>query len=73
MIKRIFDFLMSIFLIFLFSPLMILIMLLIKFFEDFEIFFIQKGQEKNGKKINVYKFQTIKNLRKNKNANFKTW
>ena len=66
MIKRIFDFLMSIFLIFLFFPIILLIMLLIKFFEDFEIFFIQKRSGKNGKKINVYKFQTIKNLRKNK-------
>jgi len=64
-IKKIFDLLMSIFFISLFSPLMILIMLLIKLFEDFDIFFIQKRSGKNGKSINVYKFQTIKNIRNN--------
>ena len=50
---------------------MILIMLLIKFFEDFEIFFIQKGQEKMAKK-SMSQISNDQNLRKT-NANFKTW
>lgn len=66
MIKRIFDLLLSVILIFLFSPLMIITMLLIKFCEDFNIFFIQERAGKHGKKIYVYKFQTIKHLNKKK-------
>ena len=57
MIKRIFDFLMSIFLIFLFSPLMILIMLSIKFTEDFEVFFVQERSEKTEEKSMFINFK----------------
>lgn len=59
MIKRFFDFFISIFLILLFSPLMILVIIFIKVFEDFDVFFIQKRAGKNGQEIFVYKFQTI--------------
>ncbi len=41
---------------------MIFIFILIKFFEDFDVFFIQERAGKNGKAIFVYKFQTIKNV-----------
>ena len=65
-IKRIFDLLTSFIFILIFSPLMIFIMISIKFTEDFGVFFVQERSGKNGRKINVYKFQTIKNLSKNK-------
>lgn len=62
MTKRIFDISISTFLILIFFPIMILIILLIKLFEDFDVFFIQKRAGKSGKAIFVYKFQTIKNV-----------
>ena len=53
MTKRIFDILISTFLILIFFPIMILIIVLIKLFEDFDVFFIQKRAGKNGTQWNA--------------------
>ena len=66
MIKRFLDIILSLVLIILLSPLMIVISISIIILEDFGVFFVQERAGIKGKKIYVYKFQTIKNINKNK-------
>ena len=56
-IKRIFDLLTSFIFILIFSPLMIFIMLSIKFTEDFGVFFVQERSGKNGRKLMFINFK----------------
>ena len=60
-LKQLFDFLTAIFLLFLVSPLFILIALLLKITSPREpVFFMQMRVGKGGKKFNMYKFRTLK-------------
>lgn len=58
--KRIFDFCISIFLIFLFLPLLILICLWILWSDGRPIFFISKRMKTSTKSFEIFKFRTMK-------------
>jgi exopolysaccharide biosynthesis polyprenyl glycosylphosphotransferase len=57
--KRIFDIVFSIFLIFLFSPIIVIAAILIKLTSKGPIFYIQKRPGRFGKIIKIYKFRTM--------------
>ncbi len=57
--KRIFDIVFSIFLIFLFSPIIVFTAILIKLTSKGPIFYIQKRPGRFGKIIKIYKFRTM--------------
>jgi lipopolysaccharide/colanic/teichoic acid biosynthesis glycosyltransferase len=57
--KRIFDIVFSIFLIFLFSPIIVITAILIKLTSKGPIFYIQKRPGRFGKIIKIYKFRTM--------------
>ena len=67
-IKRIFDFLLSLVLIIVFSPLLLIISLLVLIFLGRPIIFKQQRPGKNEKIFNIYKFRTMTN-KKDKNGN----
>jgi len=58
-IKRAFDMLLSLFLIIIFSPLIILLMALIRVFSGSPVFFAQMRPGLNGKPFMLYKFRTM--------------
>ena len=62
MIKRLFDFICSVFLIIVCSPLFIITSILIKFTLGSPIFFTQKRPGLNEKIFNIYKFRTMSEL-----------
>ncbi|MDT7880475.1 MAG: sugar transferase [Candidatus Hydrothermia bacterium] len=57
--KRIFDIVFSIFLIFLFSPIIVITAILIKLTSKGSIFYVQKRPGRFGKIIKIYKFRTM--------------
>ena len=57
--KRIFDFLVSLFLLVLLSPVYLLIAILVKTSSEGPIFFLQERIGKNGKPFNIIKFRTM--------------
>jgi len=57
--KRIFDIVFSIFLIFLFSPIIVITAILIKLTSKGPIFYVQKRPGRFGKIIKIYKFRTM--------------
>lgn len=57
---RIFDFFISIFFLIIFSPIFIIILLLISLFQEGPIFFISKRVGLNGRLFYIYKFKTMK-------------
>ena len=59
MIKRLFDVVLSIFLIVLFFPLMVLIAILIRIDSPGAVIFRQKRVGRNGKLFTLYKFRTM--------------
>ncbi|UMZ74713.1 sugar transferase [Natranaerofaba carboxydovora] len=59
--KRLFDFIMSIMLIILFSPLLLIISALVGAKLGTPVLFIQKRPGLNGKPFNIYKFRTMTN------------
>ncbi|TCO06868.1 sugar transferase [Natronoflexus pectinivorans] len=59
MLKRIFDFLLSLFLLLIFSPLFVLVALAIMLTDGLPLFFIQKRAGKNGTFFRMYKFRTM--------------
>ncbi len=60
MIKRIFDLFFAIFGIIFFSPIFLIISILIKFDSKGEIFFKQIRVTQNGKEFKIYKFRTMR-------------
>ena len=58
-LKFIFDFTISLFLVALLSPLMLLVILLIKFTSPGPVFFIQRRIGLNKRRFNLYKFRTM--------------
>ena len=67
-VKRIFDFLVALFSIIVFSPLLLIISLLVLIFLGRPIIFKQQRPGKNEKIFNLYKFRTMTN-KKDKNGN----
>jgi lipopolysaccharide/colanic/teichoic acid biosynthesis glycosyltransferase len=65
MSKRIFDIVFSIIVLFIFSPILLILAILIKLDSKGPIFFIQKRVGKDGKIFNIYKFRTLYNNSKN--------
>lgn len=59
--KRILDICSSIFLLFIFSPLFILVPIVIYLFDEKQIFFIHERIGLNGKPFRIYKFKSMKN------------
>jgi exopolysaccharide biosynthesis polyprenyl glycosylphosphotransferase len=57
--KRIFDIVFSIFLIFLFSPIIVIAAILIKLTSKGPIFYVQKRPGRFGRMIKIYKFRTM--------------
>ena len=60
-IKRLFDILLSIFILLICLPLLIIISLLIIIIDNNKIIYIQKRTGKDGNIFNIYKFSTFKN------------
>ena len=60
MIKRIFDFVFSLLLIVVFSPLLVLLALLVLIFDGWPILFFQERYGKNKKIFIIYKFRTMR-------------
>jgi len=58
-LKFIFDFTISLFLVALLSPLMLLVILLVKFTSPGPVFFIQRRIGLNKRRFNLYKFRTM--------------
>ena len=65
-IKPILDFLLALFLILLFSPIILIVALLIRLKLGSPIFFIQERPGLNGKIFKIYKFRTMSNQRDSK-------
>lgn len=65
-IKPILDFLLALFLIILFSPIILIVALLIRLKLGSPIFFIQERPGLNGKIFKIYKFRTMSNQRDSK-------
>ena len=65
-IKPILDFLLALFLILLFSPIILIVALLIRLRLGSPIFFIQERPGLNGKIFKIYKFRTMSNQRDSK-------
>lgn len=65
-LKLILDYFLAVILIIIFFLPIIIISILIYFIDGGPIFFIQSRAGLNGKKINVYKFKTIKNVKNKK-------
>ncbi len=68
-IKKLFDFVFSLLLIILSSPVLFLISILIKFSSDGSIFFIQERYGYNGVSFKMYKFRTMYSNTKNQCKN----
>lgn len=66
-LKRILDIIFSLFLIIGLFPILVIIIVLLYFFNQKNIFFIQKRIGRNGCIFNIYKFKTM-NDKKNKNG-----
>lgn len=59
MLKRLFDFIFSLLILTVSSPLLLLIAILIRVTSPGPIFFVQKRLGKNGEPFNIYKFRTM--------------
>ena len=59
-LKRSFDILLSVFAIFLFFPILLIVSFLIVIDSGFPIFFLQKRIGRNAKEFNIIKFRTMK-------------
>ena len=66
LVKRIFDIVSSLIILVLFSPLIVVISLLMKFYDGAPIFFLQPRLGLHGKPFVIFKFRTMKNTKDEK-------
>ena len=66
LVKRIFDIVSSLIILVLFSPLIVVISLLIRFYDGAPIFFLQPRLGLHGKPFVIFKFRTMKNTKDEK-------